>query len=79
MAKRGMIRTADAVRGMIPTVYDMSVEDMDDLRTRSCADLFDALTIAFRFGYCMGGRAALKRKFKEKKRAKVSADGLDRK
>jgi len=79
MAKRDMIKTADAVRGMIPTVYDMSAEDLDDLRTRSREDLFDAFTIAFRFGFCMGGRAALKGKFKEKKRAKVSADGLSRK
>lgn len=79
MAKRDMIKTADAVRGMIPTVYDMSAEDLYDLGTRSREDLFDAFTIAFRFGFCMGGRAALKGKFKEKKRAKVSADGLNQK
>lgn len=79
MAKRDMIKTADAVRGMIPPVYDMSAEDLYDLGTRSREDLFDAFTIAFRFGFCMGGRAALKGKFKEKKRAKVSADGLSQK
>ena len=62
-----------------PVALDASAEDLDALRTRSREDLFDAFTIAFRFGFCMGGRAALKGKFKEKKRAKVSADGLSQK
>ena len=70
MAKRDVMRTADAVRGMIPTVYDMSAEDLYALRTISYEDLFDAFTVAFRFGFCMGGRAALKGKFKEKKAGK---------
>lgn len=69
MAKRDMLKTSDSVRGLIPAVYDMTAEDMNNLRAMGRADLFNAFTVAFRFGYCMGGRAALRGKFEERKKA----------
>ena len=65
MARRDMMKTAAKVNGGIPTEYDMTAEEMNLLHDISADDLFDALSIAFHYGYVMGGRAAKAGKYKE--------------
>lgn len=59
--KRNMIKTADLVKGKIPTMYDMDSFDMaqllDILHSDSIDREFEALDIAFRYGFALGSRA----------------------
>ena len=59
--KRNMVQTADKVKHHIPERYDLTIEELQELRTimhgGSCECEFDALITAFRYGYVLGVRA----------------------
>jgi len=52
--------------GLIPYSYDMSMEDMTELMEMALdGRAFEALSLAFSFGYVMGNRATINRKLKK--------------
>ena len=59
--KRNMMKTVEKVKGRIPDVYDMTLEEMQELHeilnngTRDCE--FDAFSAAFCYGFALGARA----------------------
>ena len=57
MAKRNMEQTVKKTVGKIPTVYDISIEEICELTKLYQTDKFNAITTAFRYGFALGARA----------------------
>lgn len=58
--KRDMMKTSEKVKGNIPTQYDLTGEELQELHEliHSGSDgEFDALSIAFKYGFALGARA----------------------
>ncbi len=59
--KRNMMQTVAKVKGHIPTLYDMTSTELQELHeilnTRGLDGEFDALTAAFCYGFALGARA----------------------
>lgn len=59
--KRNMMKTVEKMKGRIPTVYDMTMEEMqelhDILHSGTKDGEFDALSAAFCYGFALGARA----------------------
>ena len=58
---RNMLKTVEKVKGDIPTVYDMTCSEMQELHeilhSGSRDGEFDALSAAFCYGFALGARA----------------------
>lgn len=65
--KRNMMKTVEKVKGNIPTMYDMDSSEMDELyrilKEGSSDAIFNALSIAFDYGFMLGARAQKSGKF----------------
>lgn len=55
----------DAQQSRIPSAYDMSMKDASELTKMAKEDPFNAITLAFLFGFVMGNRATITRKMKK--------------
>ena len=59
--KRDMLKTVEKVKGHIPDVYDMTIEEMrmlhDILNNGTKDGEFDAFSTAFCYGFALGARA----------------------
>lgn len=68
MASRNMEQIAERAISRIPTVYDMSYDEMRRLYEEFMGGQeFTALATAFNFGFVMGHRATKAGKFRERK------------
>ena len=58
MSNRNMIEISNALTGKVNGNYDMTIAEMNKLREIFLNEgLFDALSIAFKYGYAMGHKA----------------------
>lgn len=68
--KRNMMNTVAKVKGSIPSVYDMTLEEMQELfkilHSESTDGTFDALSAAFCYGFALGARAEKSGKYEIK-------------
>lgn len=62
MAKRNMEQTVKKTVGKIPTAYDISIEEICELTKLCKTDNFNAIRIAFYYGFALGGRAEKKQR-----------------
>ena len=66
MPRRDLIKTANKVTGCIPYQYDLTIEEMrqlDDIAREQ--DIYEAIMLAFNYGYVVGHRITKSGKYKE--------------
>ena len=65
--KRNMMKTVEKVKGNIPTMYDIDSSEINELckilKAGSSDAIFNALSIAFEYGFILGARAHKSGKF----------------
>ena len=64
---RNMVATANKAKGSIPTPYDITYSELQELFVMlGKGDIFDAFTTAFDYGFMLGARAQKAGKFQAK-------------
>lgn len=69
MATRNMVKTVEKSKGQIPLHYDLVVEDLNVfmrmIKENGIDGAFDAVVMAFRYGFVLGNRATVAGKVKK--------------